>query len=87
MRYAAPSLASPIVIALCNLPIPAQENHSCPEANVPVSVIFPDGRVARGLTSTHFQARVDGKSVEIKIMPDTSPRRILLLIDLSKEDK
>jgi hypothetical protein len=72
-------------LVLAGLPFCGHQDATCSEAIVPVSVVFPDQRHARGLTAEHFVARLQGKPADFEAGPDNGPRRILLLIDVSKK--
>jgi VWFA-related protein len=56
----------------------------CPQQTVPVSVSASDGRVVLGLTASNFRVRVNGHTARIlDASMDSSPRRIVLLLDAS----
>jgi hypothetical protein len=56
----------------------------CSQQTVPVSVSDPVGRVALGLSTSNFRVQVHGhRSAIINAKMDSSPRRIVLLLDAS----
>ncbi len=81
-------MKSGLAKVLCSLLLtaaaaPAQQP-GCAAIQVPVVVALEDGRLARGLTADRFTARFRGQDVPVKMERDTTPRRILLLFDLSR---
>jgi hypothetical protein len=58
----------------------------CPDITVPASVSLPNGISVRGFNADQFRAFVHGRAVPMKSFAvDSTPKRILLLVDLGKQ--
>lgn len=68
---------------LAGLPVLAQDD-PCLHRTVPLTVLDRAGHFVTNLSAADFQAKFRGKPVEIlAVTRDTSPRRVLILLDVS----
>jgi hypothetical protein len=74
-----------LVTALASIAAPAWgQSDNCLERTIPLSIISRDGSQLPSVNLQLFNASIRGKPVEINsVAPDQSPRRILILVDVS----
>ncbi len=68
-------------LSLANL---SAQDSDCARRTVPVGVVDREWRFVPGLSASNFRGKIGGRDVEIlSASVDTSPRRIVLLLDAS----
>jgi von Willebrand factor type A domain-containing protein len=66
-----------------SLPLGAQET-ACQHRSLPLYVHDPQGSPIRGLTTADFEGKFQGETVKLlSVHPDTRPRQIAVLLDIS----